>query len=151
MAPGRDIFHESLDFLKAVFFVRHFAAAELQRDLDLHVFGQESDGVIELHTEIVRVDARAKLNLFNFRGVLAFLGFFFLLRLLVTELAVVNEAADWRIRGGRDLDEVDCFGPRPVERLLQGQDAELRAIHADYAHFASTDFPVHFGKRAARR
>src|SRR5262245_20760186 len=43
-------FHgEPLDLLEPKFFVSHFTAAEPQRDLDLHLFAEEIDGVCQLH------------------------------------------------------------------------------------------------------
>ena len=42
MAERRDVGDEFFDDLEADFGVRHFAATEFERDLDLHVFAQKS-------------------------------------------------------------------------------------------------------------
>src|SRR5207247_2300568 len=65
--------------------------------------------------------------------------------LRVAELAEVHDAADGRVRGGRDLDQVELLLLRQAERVLRRHDAELRPVGADDAHLARPDLHVHAG------
>jgi len=151
MTPRRGFFDETFDLLETVFLVRHFAAAKFQGDLHLHIFAEEFDGVMHFDAEIMRINAGAELDFFDFRGVLALFGFLFLLRLLVTKLAEVHQPADRRIRRGCNLNQVNAVAAGLVQRVLQRENAKLCAVNADDAHFAGTDFPVYLNKRATRR
>jgi len=42
--------------------VGHFPAAELEHDLDLHVFAEEINGVGQLDAEVMRVNLGAELD-----------------------------------------------------------------------------------------
>src|SRR5690242_10535682 len=93
MSIWHEFLGKLLNLLKSEFLVRHFAPAESERHFDLHLFAKEVDGVGQLHTEIMRIDLRAQLDLFNLVGVLVFARLFVLLGLLVTVLAKINESA----------------------------------------------------------
>jgi hypothetical protein len=54
----------------------------------------------------VVVDVRPHLDLFDFDDLLLLFRFGFLLLLLVFEFAEIEDFADWRLRLGRDFDEV---------------------------------------------
>src|SRR3954470_17101488 len=151
MSKCGQFFDEILNDLKTELLVRHFAAAETQSDLHLHVFAEKVDGVRQLDPKIVRINGRAELHFLYFIGVLALFGFFVFLGLLVTELAVVNKAADGRRGVWRDLDEIDTLIAREIQRVLQRQDAILVAVSAQDAYFAGTDFAVYPCIRTARR
>ena len=79
MAVGSDFLNEFSHHLEAVFLVRHFAAAEAQRDLDFHLLAEEVDGMAQFNPEIVRIDRRAELDFLDLVGVLVLFGFLFLL------------------------------------------------------------------------
>jgi hypothetical protein len=143
MAVGGDFLGEFFDLLKSKFLVRHFAPAKTQRDFHLHVFAQEVDGVAQLHSEIVRVDLRAELDLFDLVGVLMFPGFLVLLGLLVTVFAEIHQAANRRDGGGGDFNQVHPVRPGHVDGVRQRDDTELLAVGADDANFAGADFPVY--------
>ena len=129
----------------------HLAAAKLQRHLHLHVLAQKADGVLDLDAKIVRINARTELDFLHGRGVLVLLGFLFLLGLFVTELAEFNEAADRRRGVGGDFDQVNPLLPRQGQRFIEGNDAELFAVHSDDADFAGADFAVDPEERIGRR
>jgi len=65
-----------------------------------------------------------------------FVRFTFLLRLLVLELAVVEDAADGRVRVGRDLDQIEALFAGLCERLLNGDYAEFLPLVVDDEDFA---------------
>ena len=151
MAIRSDVSEEFLDDLEPEFRVGHFAAADLERDLDLHVLAQEVDRVADFNPEIVRVDLRTELHLFDFVGVLMLLGFLVPFGLFVSVLAVINQATYGRHRVWRYLDKVDPQGPGHRQRLAERQDSELFSVYANYPDFAGTDLPVYPDERTGRR
>src|SRR5262249_4219324 len=68
-----------------------------------------------------------------------------LLLLRVAELAEVHDAADGRVRGGCDLDQVEVLLLREPERVLGRHDAQLGAVGADDAALARADVGVDAG------
>ena len=110
MAPGRQILDEIVDLLKTKFRVRHFPSAKTQSDFHFHFLTEKIDGVLQFHTEIMRINRRAELDFLNFIGVLMFPGFLVLLGLFVTVFAEVDQLADGRSGVRRDLDEIDRPG-----------------------------------------
>jgi hypothetical protein len=62
-----------------------------------------------------------------------------LLRLLVLELAVVEDAADGRVGVRRDLDEVQALFAGHLERLLDGDDTEFLTLVVDDEDFPDTN------------
>ena len=86
--------------------MHHFAAAELQGDLDLHVVAEEVRRMLELHAQVVGVNLRAELHLLDLGGVLVLPGFLVALGLLVAELAKIYEPANGRGGVGRDFNQV---------------------------------------------
>ena len=59
IAVGHDLGQKFVDDLEADFRVRHFATAEFERDLHLHVLTEKIHRVRDLDAEVVRVNARA--------------------------------------------------------------------------------------------
>src|ERR1017187_8522636 len=151
MAIGHDFSEKFVDDLKADFGMRHFAPAEFQRDFHFHVLAQKINRVRDLDAEVVRVNPRAELNLFDGRGVLMLLGILLLLGLFVTVFAEIHEPADRRRGGGGDLDEVNPVLPGQVERVGQRDNAELFAVNCYDPDFAGADFAVDPDKRSRRK
>ena len=150
IAVGRDLTQKFVDDLEADFRVRHFATAEFERDLHFHVLAEKIHRVRDLDAEVVRVNPRAELNLFDGRGVLMLLGILFLLGHFVTVFAEIHEPADRRRGGGGDLDEVNPALSRKIDRVVQRDDAELFAVNCDDPDFAGADFAVDPDKRSRR-
>src|ERR1700722_11319272 len=74
-----------------------------------------------------------------------------LLGLFIAELAEIHQPANRRRGARRDFHEVHAISAGLVERIAQGDDAELLAVHSDDSNFAGTDFPVYPDKRSGRR
>src|SRR5207302_1447421 len=72
----------------------------------------------------------------NDDDLLMFLCLPFLFFLLVEELAVIHDAADRRLRGGRNLHQVEVLLPGLFERLKWRHDADLVALVVNHANFA---------------
>jgi hypothetical protein len=68
------------------------------------------------------------------------LGVFLLLR--VPELAVVEEAADWRRSIGRDLHEVESCLLRHAESFVGRNDTDLLTLRSDQADLGNADLTV---------
>ena len=150
MAVRGNVGQELLDDLEAKLRMRHFPAAELERDLDLHVLAEEADGVLEFYAQVMRINLRAELHLFDPVGMLVLPGFLLALGLLVAELAVVHQPA-YGGRGVRgDFDQVHAIGASLREGLAQGQDPKLFAVGPDDPDLAGTDFPVNPDERTGR-
>ena len=146
-----DVGEEFFNNLEPDVGVLHFAAAELERDFDFHVLTEEPNGMIDFNAEVVRVDFRTKLDLFDLGGVLVLFGFLVALSLFVAKLAVIDQPTDRWGGVGSDLDQVNAIGARHGERVAEGQDAELLAVDANDPDFAGTNFPVNPDERSGRR
>src|SRR5689334_15312515 len=85
------------------------------------------------------VDVRPDLDLFDMDDLLLLLGLVRLLLLLVEELAEVHDAADRRLGGRSDLDQVEPLRARPRQSLLDGDDPRLPALLIHQAHLAHPD------------
>ena len=94
--------------LHADVLVRHLAAAEAQRDLDLVALLDERLHGAHLHLIVVLVDVRADLDLLDLDDFLLLLGFVLLLLLLVFELAEVEDLHHRRLGVRADLQQVEA-------------------------------------------
>ena len=147
----RDLAEESLDLLKAQFRMGHFAAAKFQGDFHLNFVAEEINSMAQLNAEVVRINARAKLDFFDLVGVLVLLGFAILLRLLVAELPVVHDAAHRRIGIRRDFHQVHAVSAGEVDGVAQGKYAQLFSIDPDDPNFRGANFPVDSHEGTAER
>ena len=112
---------------------------------------KESDRVLDLHAEIMRVNARGKLDFLHLRGVLVFLGFLVFLGLFVAVFAEIHDPAHRRRGGGCNLHEVHTVLPGEGEGVVEGHDASLFAIGTNDPDFAGTNFPVDPDERSGRK
>jgi hypothetical protein len=71
------------------------------------------------------------------------LGVLVFLRLLVTELAVIDEPADRRSGVGRDLNKVNALGAGHVDGFAELKNAKLAAVLTNNPDFAGTDFSIY--------
>lgn len=151
MAEGSNFGKEFINNLKTELRMGHFASAKLEGDFHLHVLREKINCVLDFYAEIVRINLRTKLNLFDLIGVLVLLGFFVALGLLVTVFAEVHHATDGRCGIGRNFDQVNAGGPSQVQSVAERQYTELFAVAPDYPDFASTDLPVYSDEWTGRR
>ena len=151
MAKGSDLGKEFVNDLKTDFCMGHFASAEFEGDFHLHILAKEINRVLDFDAEIMRINLRTELDLFDLIGVLMFLGFFVALGLLVAEFPEVDEPTHWWSRIGCDFDQIDTGGAGHVESITESQNTELFAVGPDYPDFAGTDLPVYPNERSGRR
>ena len=131
MTVRGDICGELFHLFESKFLVGHFASAEPERDFHLHLFAEEIDGMTQFDPEIVPVDLRTELNLFDFVGVLMLAGLLVLLGLLVAILAEIDQPADGWGGGGSDLDQVNTLGASQINGIGQRENAQLLAVDPD--------------------
>ena len=151
MAVRRNLGQKLLHHPKAEFLMRHLAPAEFKHDFHFHVLAEKINRVLDFDAEVMRVNTRTELDFFDDRGVLVLFGFLFLLGLLIAELAQVHEAADRGRGSGGDFDQVHTVLARHGQRVVEGDDPKLFAVHSDNADFAGTDFTIDPDKRIRRR
>ena len=87
---------------------RHLTTTEVLNDLHAMAFDEESTRLCDADADIVWIDFHrtAQANFLHFGSFALGLVRFFLLRLLILELAEVHDLAHGRTAVGRDLDEV---------------------------------------------
>jgi len=93
MTKRRNQFNELVDHFKAHIGVRHFPATKFKGDLHLHVFAKKINRMVDFDTQVMGVNARAELNLFDGGSMLVLPGFFFLLGDFVAVFAEIHQAA----------------------------------------------------------
>ena len=122
--------------------VHHLSSAEHDRHFDLVAALEELLGVACLHLQVVRIDLGPHADLAQDGRVLVLAGLAFLLRLLVLELAVVEQPADRRYRCRRDLYEVEVGFTCQLQGLSRGHDTQTLASPVDEQDFTSSDAVV---------
>jgi len=122
--------------------VSHLTAAEPQRDFSLVALFQEAAQIAQLDLVVTFVGRGTEFDFLDLDDLLFGAGFGLPLLFLVLELAVVHQTADWRIRVGRDLDQihVSLFGK--TERIGELYDAQLFSVQTYQAHLGDTDLTV---------
>ena len=133
-APGQPLENTAADVG-----VRHLAAPEEDRRLDLVAFFDEPVNMVLLELVIVLVDLRSELDFLDLDDVLMLLRFPGALLLLVLILAEVHDPADRRHGRRRDLDQVEPLLLGDGQRLRRRHDAELLAGIVDDTDFADTN------------
>src|SRR5436190_7211116 len=119
--------------------MRHLAAAEEDRRLDLVAVLEEALDVLLLELIIVLVDLRAELDFLDLDDLLVLLRRPRALLFLILIAPEVHDAADRRHRRRGDLHEVEPLLPRDGQRLRRRHDPQLRAVLVDDADFADPD------------
>ena len=150
MSPRGHFLDEIVHLLEAELLVGHFTTTETERHLYLHLFAEEVDGMLQLNAKVMRVDVGAKLDLLNLIRVLVLLGFLFLLGLLVTELAVIDQFTNRRIGVRSDFDEIHAAVAPERDGITEGHHPQLTAFGVDDTDLAGTDFAINANERSGR-
>ena len=95
--------------------------------------------MLDLEPVVVLFDLRAELYFFEVRDVLLPLRLLLLLVLLVLEFSEVHHAANRRLGGGRNLDQVQLTLLGVSERFSDAQDSYLLAVRPDDADRRNPD------------
>ena len=120
-----------------------FASAQFHLDAHLIAISQKLFDLPGAHLEVMRAglesDANSfELNLFLLFAVLAFSLFFFVL-----ELAEVHDLADRRLRGSRDLDQVEPALVCDAQRLRGFEYAEILSLVVNNADRRGADILIY--------
>ena len=122
--------------------MRHFTAAEAQRNLRLVAVGEKTHKAAQLRLEVVLIRCRAELHFLDLHDLLLRLRFLGLLLLLITELAVIHQAADRRHRIGRNLDEINVRVLCHAKGFGRADNTDLGAIDAGQSDLRNSDLTI---------
>ena len=118
------------------------AAPEDDDQLALVPLRQELADMRDLEVEVVLVRLGSELDLLEHDRRLVAARGLLLLRRLVLELAEVHDLADRRSRPRIDFDQFQAQLLGEAERLVGGDDSNLRTVGADDAHLGNSDAPA---------
>jgi hypothetical protein len=102
--------------------------------------------VIFFRFVIVVVNVDAELDLFYGDGLLVLFRFALFFLLLVEKFPIVHDAADRRLRGGGNFDQIQILTAGQLQRFVGRQDADLSTFIVDYADFAGSNAVVNSDK-----
>jgi hypothetical protein len=141
-----NIFDQALQDLASQAGARHFPAPKEDGRFHLVSFIQEAQHVIFLGVIVVIIHVDAEFHFFDGNRLLVLLGLAFLFFLLVKVLPVIHDAANRRICGGRNLNQIQILLAGHLERFEGRHDSNLLAFVANYADFACADALVRANK-----
>jgi len=95
--------------------------------------------MVLLGLKIVLVHVNAELHFFQDDILLRLLSGLVALALFVEELSIILNATHRRDGSGRDLHQIEAFFFRQLYCFIQGKDAYLFTLGANYADFTSAD------------
>jgi len=104
-----DSFNEAIEYLLPELWVGDFPAAEEDGNLDLVSFVEKTLHMAKLELEIMLLRAGSYLNFLHMDDGLMFSGLLDPFVLLVLVLSIIHDPADWRLRIGGYLHEVQSF------------------------------------------
>ena len=140
-----DILHiaqNPLQHLQAELRMGELSTPKHHGDLHLVTVLKESSYVPSLELVVVLLYPGPVLHLLNVHRVLLLSGFSGLTRLLVPELPIVHQAADWGPSIGRDFDKIQlCFGG-PLSGLVERNDPDLLPLGIDESDWADPNLVV---------
>jgi hypothetical protein len=124
------------------FGMRRLAASEPHLHFDFVALLEKSAGGPHPNLQIVVIGARSQPHFLDLGDVLVLLGVASALVLLKLEFAEVGDAADGRIGGRRDFDQVEpCLFGAP-DSFFGRHNANLVAIGVQDAYFGNTDLAI---------
>ncbi len=144
------VLNEAVDDGVAQLAVGHLAAFKTQRGLHLVAFAQETDCLVFLGLVIVLIHGHGEFHFFDHDHFLLLAGRAIALVLLVEKLAVILNAADRRLRGGRDLNQIQATLAGYFECFKGRQNSELFTVFVDDADFPRANSVVNADKRLGR-
>ena len=129
----------ALQHVEAELRMAHFAAAEAHGHLDLVAFLEEVEDLLHLHFEIMIVDVRTHLDLFDFLGLLRLAGRIGLFLGFVFILAHIQELAHRRIGVGGYFDQIEADFGRLFDRFSSQHYAQIFAFLVDHTDLGRGD------------
>src|SRR6266700_5214442 len=124
----------------------HLASTEEDRGLDLVAVVQKTQYVVLLGLVVVIVHVDAEFHFLNCDRLLVLLGFAFLFLLLIQKFPIIHDAANRRLRGGRNLYQIQILFAGHLERFKGRQDSDLLTFIANDANFARPNTIIYADK-----
>lgn len=121
---------QTLQHTHADFLMRHFTTTETQCDFSLVAIIQELGQITQFDIVITIICTRTELDFLDQNDFLLQLGFVSFLLLLVFELAVVHQTANWRLRRRRYFHQINIGLFRQAEGFTQFYDAQRLVLNA---------------------
>ena len=145
-----DFVQQALQYLTSQIGMGHFAAAEEDGGLYLVALFEEAEYVVLFELVVMLVHVDAELYFLDGDHLLVLLCRALLFFLFVQELAVVLNAADRRIRRGRDLYQVVSTLTGDLEGFKGLHHTKLSAVLVDYTDFAGANSLIGTDSTAAK-
>ena len=145
-----DFVQQAFEDLASQIGMGHFAAAEEDGGLYFVALFEEAEYVVLFELVIVLVHVDAELYFLDGDHLLVLLGRALLLFLLVQVFAVILDAADGRIRCGRDLYQVVTTLAGDLEGFKGLHYTKLSAVFVDYTDFAGANSLIGTDSTAAK-
>jgi hypothetical protein len=120
----------------------NFPAAKEDGNFDPVSFAEKALDMAKLKLEIMFLRAGSYLDLFHMDDGLMFPGLLDPFVLLVLVLPVIHDPANWRLRIGSHLHQVQSSFLGEFHGLFQRQDPKLFAVSIDDPNFWSLDVPI---------
>ncbi len=139
-AGGFQQFQNAFENPVPFFDVCQFAAAEHHRHNYLVFMLQETLGLIDLGFDIMIAGFRADPNFLDFGVVRVLLVSLFLLR--VFEFAEIHDAANRRLLGRCDFDQIQIQFPCHIQGLFRAQHSQLCSVRAHNTYLRDADLLV---------
>ena len=121
----------------------HLATPKHDGCLDLASLLQKLQDVVSLDFEVVLGGPGAELDFLELDGLLVLLRLVLALVELVEVFAVVDDTADRRVGGRRDLHKVEALPARDFQSLEGGHNSQLLSFPVDHADFFGADPLIH--------
>jgi len=145
-----DFVQQAFQHLASQIGMGHFAAAEEDGGLNLVALFEEAEYVVLFELVVVLVHVDAELYFLDRDYLLVLLCRALLLFFLVQVLAVILDAADGRIRCGRDLYQVVSTLAGDLEGFKGLHHTKLSAVFVDYTDFAGANSLIGTDSTAAK-
>lgn len=130
---------EAVDNRTAEIHVSYFATAENQRNFGLVALLKETPDVLDLEHQVMIIGLGTELDLLDLHMNLLFAGLLLFLALLVLELSIIHDPADWRNSCRRHLDQVELLLLGKLHGLRYGDDTQRLTIGTDDPDLGSPD------------
>ena len=125
--------------------VRHLSSAKEHRQFHLVSAVQKLSSLTAFSLQVVVVDLWTNPDLFQLDNMLILARFPLFPALLVTELAVIHQAADGRHCVRCDFNEIQSTLPRHLQRIARGDHANLLAFFINQPHLSDANALVDTG------
>ena len=119
-----------------------FTPAKANTHADLHAVFNPFTRIANLEAEVMIVRLGPQLNFFDFDILLLLASLAFATLLFVLELAVIHNAAHWRVGVARHFNQVQTFGLSHFQGISERNDADIFVCVVNEADFARSNLVI---------